>query len=120
MLLFNVYNIVNTEALFCQQKLYFFHSYPTQKSLLPHQLCGIFGYSILYYFEQCNIVQELCSKSLYYYHIYPLFRPVTDNIEKMAKIQLCYVGFSQKNGMEIVHIYGGSFYQCVFESGNYY
>ena len=51
---------------------------------------------------------------------YPRGRPVTDNIEKLAKILLRHVGLAQQNGLEIVHIDEGSFYQCVFERGNYY
>ena len=35
-----------------------------------------------------------------------LRRPVTDDIGKMAKIQLFHVGFSQKDGVGIVHIDG--------------
>ena len=35
---------------------------------------------------------------------YPRGRPVTDNIEKMAKILLRHVGLAQQNGLEIVHI----------------
>ena len=35
-----------------------------------------------------------------------LRRPVTDDIGNMAKIQLFYVGFSQKDGAGIVHIDG--------------
>lgn len=35
---------------------------------------------------------------------HPRGRPVTDNIEKMAKILLRYVGLAQQNGLEVVHI----------------
>jgi hypothetical protein len=35
-----------------------------------------------------------------------LRRPVTDDIGKMAKIQLFYVGFSQTDGAGVVHIDG--------------
>ena len=35
-----------------------------------------------------------------------LRRPVTDDIGKMAKIQLFYVRFGQKNGAGVVHIDG--------------
>ena len=35
-----------------------------------------------------------------------LRRPVTDDIGKMAKIQLFYVGFGQEAGLGIVHIDG--------------
>ena len=38
-------------------------------------------------------------------------------IEKLAKIQLCYVGFSQKNGMEIVHIDGGKLKYTEYPQG---
>ncbi|MEE1171937.1 MAG: hypothetical protein U0K87_06235, partial [Ruminococcus sp.] len=36
--------------------------------------------------------------------------PVTDNIEKLAKILLRHVGLAQQNGLEIVHIDEGSFF----------
>ncbi len=32
------------------------------------------------------------------------WQQVTDNIDKLAAIQLCPVGFSQKNGLGLVHI----------------
>jgi len=37
---------------------------------------------------------------------YPQWGPVTDDIGKMAKIQLFHVGFDQKDGSRIVHIDG--------------
>ena len=48
------------------------------------------------------------------------FKLLSDNIEKLAEVLLRYVGSAQPNGLEIVHIDEGSFYQCVFERGNYY
>ena len=44
---------------------------------------------------------------------YPQWGPVTDDIGNLAKIQLFYVGFSQKNGTGVVHIDGKrSFYHA--------
>ena len=52
-----------------------------------------------------------------HYHTYPKLRPVTDNIEKLAKILLRYVGLAQQNGLEIVHIDEEIFVSGVYPQG---
>ena len=43
--------------------------------------------------------------------------PSQITLKKMAKIQLCYVGFSQKDGMGLVHIDGRFWNHCVYMRG---
>ena len=48
---------------------------------------------------------------------YPWGWPVTDNIEKLAKILLRHVGLVQQNGLEIVHIDEEIFVSGVYPQG---
>ena len=81
-------------------------------------LFGIFDYSILYYFEQSNTVQELCSKSLHYSHIYThnsdLSRKTLINRQKFCFAML---DLHNRMGLEIVHIDEGNLIYCVYPWG---
>ena len=48
---------------------------------------------------------------------HPRGRPVADNIEELAKILLRYVGFSQKDGLGLVHIDGEKLIHRVYPQG---